>query len=98
MSVEVLVAAVGAILLGRSKWKRFVPVWVLLVVGVHFFALAPVLEMPALHVLAALLVAAVAATLATARSGWQPSFVTGILAGPILLVFSVIAAVTWLTA
>lgn len=98
VGIEVVLAAAGGIGLGMSKWKRFVPVWVLLVVGVHFFLLAPLFEMPALNVLAALLVAAVAATMAAARSQWQPSFISGVLAGPILLVFSGIAAVTWLTA
>lgn len=98
VGVEIVLAAAGGIGLALSRWKRFVPVWVLLVVGAHFFALAPVLDMPALNVLAMLLVAAVVATLAAARSGAQPSFLTGVLAGPILLVFSGIAAVTWLTA
>ena len=32
--VEFVLAAAGGIALGLSKWKRFVPVWVLLVVGV----------------------------------------------------------------
>ncbi len=97
VGVEIVIAAAGGIGLALSRWKRFVPVWVLFVVGLHFFALAPVLEMPALNVLAALLIAAVALTMAAARSDWQPSFVAGALAGPILLVFSGIAAVTWLT-
>lgn len=95
--VEVVVAAAGGIALGFSKWRRFVPAWILLVVGVHFFALAPVMDMPALNVLACLLVAAVAAVMATARSDYRPSFVAGALAGSILLVFSGIAAVMWLT-
>ncbi len=97
IGVEVVIVVAGGIGLALSRWKRFVPVWVLLVVGLHFFALAPVLEMPALNILACLLVAAVAATMALARSDYQPSFVAGALAGPILLVFSGIAAVTWLT-
>lgn len=98
VGVEIVVAAAGGIGLGMSKWRRFVPVWVLLVVAVHFFALASVLDMPALLGLGALLVAAVVATLAATRSGWQPSFVAGVLAGSVLLVFSGIAVVTWLTA
>lgn len=97
VAVEVVIAAAGGIGLGLSKWKRFVPVWILLVVGVHFFALAPVMEMPALHLLAGLLIAAVAATMAFSRSDFQPSFIAGSLAGLILLVFSGTAAVTWLT-
>ncbi len=96
--VEFVLAAAGGIALGLSKWKRFIPVWVLLVVAVHFFPLASVMDMPALDVLAALLIAAVAVAMAAARSGWQPSFTTGVLAGPILLLFSGIAAVTWFTA
>ncbi len=96
--IEFVLAAVGGIALGLSKWKRFISVWILLVVGVHFFLLAPVMDMPALNILAALLVAAVAATMAAARSQWQPSFIAGVLAGPTLLVFAGIAAATWLTA
>lgn len=94
------VAAVGAVALGLSPLARFIPVWILLVVGVHFLALAPILSMPALNVLAALMtvvavaVAAVAIALATRL---QPSFLTGILAGPLLLVFAVLAAALWLT-
>lgn len=97
IAVEVVIAAAGGIGLGLSRWKRFVAVWILLVVGLHFFALAPVLDMPALNILAALLVAAVAATMAAARSDYQPSFIAGVLAGATLLVFSGIAVVTWLT-
>ncbi|MDO5736368.1 MAG: hypothetical protein Q4P15_07825 [Propionibacteriaceae bacterium] len=98
VGVEVVVAAAGGIALGLSAWSRFVPVWVLLVVGVHFYFLAPVFQMPALNVLATLLVAAVAVTMAFARSNWQPSFLAGVQAGTILLVFAGIAAVTWWTA
>lgn len=98
VAVEVVIAAAGGIGLGLSKLKRFVPVWILLVVAVHFFALAPVFEMPALNLLAALLVAAVTATMAFSRSDYQPSFIAGSLAGLTLLGFSGTAAVTWLTA
>ncbi|RMB62259.1 hypothetical protein [Tessaracoccus antarcticus] len=97
VGVEVVLAAAGGIGLGVSRWSRFVPVWVLLVVGVHFYFLAPVMDMPALNVLATLLVAAVVVTMALARSDWQPSFIAGAQAGVILLVFAGIAAVTWLT-
>lgn len=95
--VEVVLAVAGGIALALSKWKRFVPVWVLLVVAVHFYFLAPVFDMPALNVLATLLVAAVVVTMALARTEWQPSFIAGIQGGTILLVFAGIAAVTWLT-
>lgn len=40
------------------------------------------LMMPALTILAALLVAAAVVTLAVARLGWQPSFVAGVLPEP----------------
>lgn len=97
VGIEVVLAAAGGIALGMSEWSRFVPVWILLVVGVHFYFLAPVLDMPALNILATLLVAAVAATMALARTEFQPSFLAGALGGTILLVFSGIAAVVWLT-
>lgn len=98
VGIEVVLAAAGGIGLGFSKWKSLVPVWVLLVVGVHFFALSPVFAMPALNALGALLLVAVVITLVAARAGKQPSFVAGALAGSILLVFSAIAATTWLMA
>lgn len=98
VGVEFAVAAAGAIALGVLRWTPFIPVWILLVVGVHFFALAPILRMPALNILAALLiVAAAGAIIIGVRSKLQPSFLTGILAGPILLVFAGIAATLWLT-
>lgn len=97
VGVEVVVAAAGGIFLARSEWSRFVPVWILLVVAVHFYFLAPVLKMPALNILATLLVAAVVVATVLGRTTLQPSFVSGALAGPILLVFAGVAAVTWLT-
>lgn len=97
VAVEFVIAAAGGIALAFSRWKRFVPVWILLVVGLHFFALAPVLDMPALNILAGLLVAIVAATMALARFTLTPSFIGGALAGIVLLVFSGIAAITWAT-
>lgn len=97
IAVEFVIAAAGGIALAFSRWRRFVSIWILLVVGVHFFALAPVLDMPALNILACLLVAVVGVAMAVARSTLQPSFISGTLAGAVLLVFSGIAAVTWLT-
>ncbi|WP_207346114.1 hypothetical protein [Arthrobacter sp. E3] len=44
-----------------------------------------------------LVAAAVAATVVAVRSELQPSFLTGILAGPILLTFAIFAAAQWLT-
>lgn len=98
VGVEFTLAAAGGIALALSQWAPFVPLWVLLIVGVHFFALAPIFGMPALNILAALLVAAaVAATIVAANSDLQPSFLAGIFAGPLLLAFAIIAAALWST-
>lgn len=98
VGVEFTLAAAGGIALALSRWAPFVPLWVLLIVGVHFFALAPIFGMPALSILAALLMAAaVAAMIIAIRSDLQPSFLAGIFAGPLLLAFAIIAAALWLT-
>lgn len=83
--VEVLVAGVVGVLLSRSGHAGLVAPWVLLVVGVHFVALALVLGQPVLHVAAGLLsaVAVVAALVpgdAVARSFW-----CGLLGAPVFL-------------
>jgi hypothetical protein len=80
-----------------ALWGRgeYIAAWVCLVVGVHFWPMAPVLKSPSLVALGALLtVIAVAAVLVSRRTGVAPSAVTGAGAGVALLGFAGWAAVS----
>ncbi|MFD4422984.1 hypothetical protein ACFWN7_15985 [Agromyces sp. NPDC058484] len=96
LAIEVGACVVGAIALSVKKATRpYVAVLVLFIVGVHFFSLAAVFQMPAMHVVAALTtLASIAALVLSLRLRGRadtpaPSFWCGILAAPILLVASV---------
>jgi hypothetical protein len=68
-----------AVSLGQAGQGDFIPVWVCAVVGVHFFALARLLEDPLLVPLGALVTAvAVVALVAGLATGVAPSTVTGV--------------------
>ncbi|GAA0982276.1 hypothetical protein [Nocardiopsis tropica] len=94
LGVEFGVALLGVLVLLALKRGAYLAPWVCLVVGVHFFPLAPVLADPGLYLLAALLTVwpFLAVCLAN-RRGLAPSFTTGAGAGPVLLVFSLANAV-----
>jgi RsiW-degrading membrane proteinase PrsW (M82 family) len=78
VGVEFGVAALGAAMLIRRGHTRNLAPWVCLVVGVHFWPLAPVLRNPSLFLLGGLLVVvAVAAVIVGRRTGLAPSAVTG---------------------
>jgi hypothetical protein len=99
VGAEFAIAAVGAVVLALRRRREFIAPWVCLVVGVHFWPLAPLLANPALHVLGALLVViAVLAVLPRTRGSLPPSAITGAGAGTALLVFGVWGAVAALTA
>jgi hypothetical protein len=86
VGVEFGVAAAGAA--GIAAWGRspYIAPWICLVVGVHFVPMAPVLENPSLIALGILMVAiAVAAVVASRRTGLAPSALTGVGAGVALL-------------
>jgi hypothetical protein len=86
VGIEVALAGIGAAILARRQRSELVPAWVALVVGVHFFPLAPLLAYPLLYLVAALVTAAalVATPLARAR-GLQVSATTGLTVGAVLL-------------
>lgn len=93
VGVEFGVAAVGAALLVLLRLSRYLAPWICLVVGVHFYPMAPVLQSTRLYVLATVLTAvAVAAPLLARRAKLLPSTVTGAAAGVTLLVFTVLSA------
>jgi hypothetical protein len=96
VGVEFGAIVAGAIALAIAKRTRpFVPVFVLFIVGVHFFSLAVLFQMPAMHVVAALLtITSVVALVLSLRSRDRadapaPSFWCGILAAPLFLISSV---------
>jgi hypothetical protein len=95
VGVEFGVAAAGAATIGLWGHSEYIAAWVCLVVGVHFWPMAPVLKSPPLIALGALLVAvAVVAVLVSRRTGAAPSAITGAGAGTALLGFAGWAAVS----
>lgn len=91
LGVEFGVALLGVVALLVLRRRAYFAPWVCLVVGVHFFPLAPVLANPGLYALAALLTAwPFAAVLWGRRRDLPLSFTTGVGAGPVLLVFALV--------
>jgi hypothetical protein len=94
-AVEFGVAAAGAAGLALWGHSEYLAPWICLVVGVHFWPMAPVLKDPSLIVLGALMTAvAVTAVVVSRRAGLAPSAVTGVGAGITLLGFAIRGAVT----
>ena len=94
VGVEFAIAAAGAVAIAVRRRQKYLAPWICLVVGVHFWPMAPVLHNPSLFVLGALLTAvAVAGGLASRRNGPAPSAVTGAGAGVCLLAFATWGAV-----
>lgn len=94
VGIEFGTAFVGAAVLGAVGLAEYIAPWIALVVGVHFFPLAPVLHDPLLKPLGAAVVAvAVAAVVAGLTTSVAPSFSTGIGAGTLLLAAAVAALV-----
>ncbi|WBB75686.1 hypothetical protein O7602_09345 [Micromonospora sp. WMMD1128] len=96
--IEVVLCAAGAIWLRRIGRTSLVPVWIALIVGLHFFPLAPLLDYPVLAVWAALvtLVALVSVPVAR-RFHLTPSAVVGAGTGVALLAGAATALVHALT-
>ena len=92
VGVEFALAGVGAAVLAAAGQGDFIPVWVCAVVGVHFFALARLLEDPLLVPLGASVTAvALVALVAGLATGVVPSTVTGVGAGTLLTGFALAA-------
>lgn len=81
VGVEFAVAGAGAAALSLRRdrrYARYLAPWICLVVGVHFWSLAPVLANPLLYPLGTVLtLIAVAAVLASRRTEVAPSAMTG---------------------
>ena len=86
LGVEFGVAAVGAAAIVFGGRSQYVAPWICLVVGVHFFPMAPVLKSPPLFVLGAALIGVAAAAVLICRGrDLALSAVTGAGAGTALL-------------
>lgn len=98
VGIEFGIAALGAAALVLRGHARYLAPWICLVVGVHFWPLAPVLENPLLIVLGTVLTAvAVAGVLVSRRTNLYPSAITGAGAGVPLLIVAVMGAFTAIT-
>ena len=99
VGLEFGLAALGAIILVIVRRQEFIAPWICLVVGVHFFPLAPLLDNAALYVLAALLtVWPFVAVRVAQRRDLSTSFMTGVGAGSCLLFFALLSTVGLLLA
>lgn len=95
VGIEFAISGLGAGVLAVLRKAPFIPAWVALVVGVHLFPLAPLLQYSLLYVTAALvsLVALLAVPLARSRSV-TVSAVTGLTVGIVLLATALFSLVT----
>ncbi len=97
VGIEFALAGLGAWLLTARRRADLVAPWIALVVGVHLFPLAPLLQYPLLYVVAALVsvVALAAVPLARSRSrSVTVSAVTGLATGTVLLAAALFSLAT----
>ncbi|MEV4415342.1 hypothetical protein [Catellatospora sp. NPDC049609] len=98
VGIEFAAAGIGAAVLALRGRKELIPVWVCLVVGVHFVPLAGPLQSPLLYPLAAAMVLIAWRAVPYARSrDLAPSAVTGVGAGASLLASALAALAFTLT-
>lgn len=98
VGIEFGLAAAGAVVLALTGHADLTACWICLVVGVHFWPLAPVLRDPPLYALGAAMVAvAIGAFVLSRNTSIAPSALTGVGAGVALLVFAAGSLVTTLT-
>lgn len=94
VGIEFAAAGLGSAVLAARKRAVLISAWIAFVVGVHLFPVAAVLDIPALHIPAALITVASGAAVWGARSNSiTPSAVVGAAVGPILLVSAALALV-----
>ncbi|WP_030154440.1 hypothetical protein [Glycomyces sp. NRRL B-16210] len=98
VGIEFAAAGLGAGLLAWRGHAELISAWIAFVVGVHLFPVAVLLEIPAVHVTAALITAAAIAAVPIAKSkSLTVSAVVGALTGPILLVSAALSLIDALT-
>ena len=95
VGIEVALAGIGSWYLSARSRSELIPAWIALVVGVHFFPLAVLLEYPMLHLLAVLVtVGALLAVPLSRRWSLPISAVTGAVTGSILLAAALFSLAT----
>lgn len=95
VGIEVVLAGLGSWLLIARDRRALVSPWIALVVGVHFFPLAALMDIPALHVLAALMTIGAIVSVRFARTrGLAISAVTGVMSGSLLLATALFSLAT----
>ena len=95
VGIEFGLAGLGAAVLGLRGRKDLIPAWIALVVGLHLFPVAVILESPVIHVVGALVTVAALAAVPVARSRSLPvSATTGLGAGVALLAGAVFFLLT----
>lgn len=94
VGVEFGVAAIGAAILAVRRRADLTPPWIGLVVGLHLFPVALLLEYPLLHAVAiGVTAAAVAAVPAARRRNIAVSAATGLPTGAVLLAGALVSLV-----
>lgn len=94
LGIEFGVAGIGSVGLLIRRRSEYLAPWICLVVGVHFYPMAPVLQNAGLYVLATILtVAALLAVPVARRRDLTISAVTGAGAGSALLLFALWSAI-----
>jgi hypothetical protein len=68
VGIEVALAGIGAAVLGSRGRKELIPVWIALVVGVHFIPVAAIIDYPLVYVIGALVTLGALAAVPFARS------------------------------
>lgn len=87
VGIECVTAGVGAVVLASLRRGALIPVWISFVVGIHFVPLASLFDYPLLYGVAAGVTAVAVAAVPVARSReLEPSFVTGVGTGAVLIV------------
>lgn len=90
VGVEFGLAGIGAAVLARRGRRELIPVWIALVVGVHFLPLAPLLHYPLLYLVGSLVIIVALAAVPIARRRSVPlSAVNGLGVGATLLVAAI---------
>ncbi len=98
VGIEFTIAGIAAGILAGTRRKEYIPVAIGLVVGIHFFPLAVLLNYPLLHVVGALATIAAAVAVPVARRpGIAISAVNGVGVGLSLLLGAVTALASTLT-
>ncbi len=88
VALEVIAMVIAAVLLKRRGRSELIAPVVLLVVGLHFYPLAPVFGQNFMSVTATAITAAAVVAFWAARRRQAPSFWCGILASPLFLISS----------